>query len=256
MLVRCHSLAVMFVAAGWLSTASAQCINFGDAAGCDSIGCGGVACEETDCVACDGVPSCWCNSPYLLGDWSGHRSDLADNGITFDADVSSFFFGNTTGGLERRFRYAGHGDYVTNVNFGKLGLQEGLFLKLRAEHRFGEPVNRDTGAILPATVLPDLPVADSEHLLLTNVLFTQMLSERFALIFGEARYARRRHERICSRTRQVAVLERWIRRQPHSLANGPLCNSGSRFCDPRRRGGADLLVSRAESNRHGLDRRL
>lgn len=121
----------------------------------------------------------------LTGDWCGNRSWLAERGVTFQLDIAHFYQGVASGGIRRTDRYGGHGDYVTNVDFGALGVQDGLFLKVRAEHRFGENINRDTGALLPASVLADLPVADSEELLLTNVLFTQALSERFAVFFGK-----------------------------------------------------------------------
>lgn len=121
----------------------------------------------------------------LTGDWYGNRTWLAERGVTFELDVAQFYQGVTSGGVRRTDRYGGHGDYVANVDFGKLGVQEGLFLKVRAEHRFGQNINRDTGALLPASVLADLPVVDEEELLLTNVLFTQALSERFAVFFGK-----------------------------------------------------------------------
>lgn len=121
----------------------------------------------------------------LTGDWFGNRDWLAERGVTFDWDVAHFYGGVTSGGLDRRDRYGGHGDYVTNFQLGKLGFNEGLFLKLRAEHRFGESVNPDTGAFLPSYLATDLPARDNEELLLTNVLFTQALSERFALFFGK-----------------------------------------------------------------------
>ena len=93
-----------------------------------------------------------------LGDWCGKRTALANRGITFDLDVANFYTGVMEGGLDRRFRNGGHGDYVMNADLGKLGVCEGLFLKVRAEHRFGENVNRSTGAFLPAYVLADLPI--------------------------------------------------------------------------------------------------
>jgi porin len=126
----------------------------------------------------------WC-TPQLTGDWCGCRDTLVDNGITFDWDVAHFYGGVASGGLDRTFRYGGHGDYVTNLDLDKLAGRKGLFLKLRAEHRFGENINRDTGSVLPAYVLADLPVLGEEELLLTNVLFTQFLSERFAVFFGK-----------------------------------------------------------------------
>ena len=121
----------------------------------------------------------------LTGDWCGNRTCLADNGITFDLDVVHYYQGVTSGGVEQRFAYGGHGDYVANVDFGKLGVQEGLFLKVRAEHRFGENVNSAAGVFLPPAVQTDLPVADSEELLITNFLFTQFLNERTAVFFGK-----------------------------------------------------------------------
>lgn len=136
-------------------------------------------------LCCVALASAAVAAEPLSGDWCGNRSCLAGHGVTFDFDIAQFYQGVAGGGVHRTDRYGGHGDYVTNVDFGKLGVQEGLFLKVRAEHRFGQNVNRDTGALLPAAVLADLPIAGEEELLLTNVLFTQALSERFALFFGK-----------------------------------------------------------------------
>lgn len=122
----------------------------------------------------------------LTGDWCGNRSYLGECcGITFDLDAVQFFQGVTSGGLEQTGRYAGHNDYVVNFDMDKLAGREGLFVKLRAEHRYGENYNRDTGAFLPEAVLADLPIADSENVYLTNVLLTQFLSERFAVFAGK-----------------------------------------------------------------------
>ena len=123
--------------------------------------------------------------PRLTGDWWGARPSLAEHGITLDADVTQFYYGVTSGGLQQEFRYGGHADFVVNADFGKLGIQEGLFLKLRAEDRFGESLSGATGAFLPPNVLADLPVPDSYDLYLTNVLFTQALSESFAVFAGK-----------------------------------------------------------------------
>lgn len=131
------------------------------------------------------VDESWYGRETLTGDWGGTRTGLAESGITFDFDHAHFYQGVAHGGLNQRFAYGGHGDYVTNFDFGKLGVQEGLYLKVRAEHRFGQTINGDTGAVLPAAILPDLPVSDDEDLLITNFLFTQFLDERFAVFFGK-----------------------------------------------------------------------
>ncbi|MCC7085317.1 MAG: carbohydrate porin [Pirellulales bacterium] len=72
-----------------------------------------------------------------------------------------------------------------NVDAGKLGIHDGLLLKLKAEHRYGETITDDVGSFLSPTIAADLPIPNSEQLYLTNVLLTQMLSERFAIFAGK-----------------------------------------------------------------------
>ncbi len=135
--------------------------------------------SSCDVAACDATCSndlCWCESFY---------SCLSDSGITVSNNVTQFYFGTISGGLDETDRYGGHGDYVATMDLGKLGVHEGLFLKLRAEHRFGRSVGEPAGVLLPPTLPTELPVADSRDLYLTNVLFTQFCSERFAVYAGK-----------------------------------------------------------------------
>jgi porin len=126
----------------------------------------------------------WCR-PKLTGDWNCHRVWAAEDGVTFDFDETLYYFGVTSGGLDRDWGLSGHGDYVINMDMNKLAGREGMFIKLRGEHRYGETIDGLTGALLPATVTPGLPVSDSEDFYLTNVLFTQALSENFAVFAGK-----------------------------------------------------------------------
>jgi hypothetical protein len=66
---------------------------------------------------------------------------LVQQGITFDFNLTQFFQGITHGGREEQFLYGGHGDYLFNFDLDKLAGQQGLFLQMRAEHRFGESIN-------------------------------------------------------------------------------------------------------------------
>ncbi|MEM1224124.1 MAG: carbohydrate porin [Planctomycetota bacterium] len=129
--------------------------------------------------ACDAPPA---PSEHCCDDF---LSCLADSGVRFGGNLTQFYFGTADGGAEQTDRYGGHGDYVANFDLGALGLHEGLLLKVRAEHRFGRSITEPTGAILPATTAADLPVRDSRELVLSNVLFTQFLSERFAVFAGK-----------------------------------------------------------------------
>ena len=150
-------------------------------AGCDGNVCD-CACEGNPCWTSGTCSDLWTRS-NLSGGWLGHRAALAENGIVVDADVTQFYQGVASGGLEQRFRYGGHGDYVVKFDFDKLSGQEGLFLQLRAEHRFGQAVNLDSGSYGAPAVLANLPALNTEDLILTNVVFTQALSEQF-IVFG------------------------------------------------------------------------
>lgn len=150
-------------------------------------------CETTTCdpmfeslnscdATCDGFPEL---SNSLFSKISQYRKRLAMRGIQFQGNLTQFYYGNTTGGIEREFRYSGHGDYVSNIDFGALGIQEGLFLKIRAEHRFGESLAGATGAIFPSNLAADLPAADDDRLMMTNFLITQAFSPSFAVFAGK-----------------------------------------------------------------------
>lgn len=128
---------------------------------------------------------CLCERPVLLGDWGGCRTEQLGCGMLWQLDNTVFYFGNTTGGREQGFTFAGHGDYVLNWDMSKVGFHEGFFMKLRAEHRYGEPISDYSGTFLPPTIQTDVPVRGSEQIYLTNVLFTQMLSEQFAVFAGK-----------------------------------------------------------------------
>jgi len=146
-------------------------------------------CDTTE--YCDGYPDMvssdggCCTSQYLLGDWGGTRSSLADNGITLDASVTQYYQGVTSGGRRREFEYAGHGEYILTTDFGKLGVHDGLLMKVRAEHRFGTPINQAAGVLLSPAMLSTFPVPNEEDLIISEFLFTQFLSENVAIYAGK-----------------------------------------------------------------------
>ncbi|MCG6156377.1 carbohydrate porin [Rubinisphaera margarita] len=131
--------------------------------------------EELCCDSC--IDEDCCSELSLL-------ERMAESGITFNANLYQMYQGTAAGGVRQEFDYGGHGDYIANLDLGKLAGQEGLFLKLRAEHRFGMRGGPPDGVILPSAISTSLP-GDTDDLLLTNVLFTQFLSEEFAVSFGK-----------------------------------------------------------------------
>ncbi|MEM6689258.1 MAG: carbohydrate porin, partial [Planctomycetota bacterium] len=141
--------------------------------------CDGLACDDFCCQSRQTGDCAW------IDQWFGCKQKIAASGISFNGNLTQFYFGNVDGGIRRTDRFGGHGDYLSRIDFGKLGVQEGLILQLRAEHRYGQSVVNDTGVFLPQTLATELPVNDQRDLFLTNVLFQQFLSESFAIYFGK-----------------------------------------------------------------------
>ena len=112
-------------------------------------------------------------------------SCLNDHGIAFDADLTQFYQGVASGGREQHFRYGGHGEYLLNIDGDKLLGQKGLFVQMRAEHRFGQDINASTGALMPASILMALPVLDDDDLVLSEYFATQFFSESIAVFAGK-----------------------------------------------------------------------
>ena len=121
----------------------------------------------------------------LTGDWGGLRSDLRDNGITFDVSANQYYQGIGSGGLDRNFIYGGRADYLMKIDGEKAGLWKGSFLDLHGESVYGSSVNSNTGAILPVNFGRSLPSPNTSVTALTGVKFTQALSENFAVFAGK-----------------------------------------------------------------------
>jgi porin len=146
------------------------------------------ACDTLDreTGVCDSIGrSAEARKSWMDGGESDFRTRLVENGITATNNLSNFYFGNTRGGIEREFRFSGHGDYRFNFDINKMGGPQGQFLQIRAEHRYGETLAGATGTFLPPNFAARLPVVDSESVYITNFLFTQALSESFALYAGK-----------------------------------------------------------------------
>jgi len=149
-------------------------------------------CDHINDEACDALLSAELNNVSNKDWFNALRlprfsllDDLAEKGILFEGNLTSFYQGNVAGGAQNKFQFSGHGDYAANMNLEKLGFGRGQFLKIRAEHRFGDPITQASGALLPPNISPETPVRNSDELYITNFLFIQALSENFALYFGK-----------------------------------------------------------------------
>ena len=126
----------------------------------------------------------WSRS-QLSGDWFGVAKQLAENGFTFFGDITQYYQGVTSGGGSSSFAYGGRGDYLIDIDSGKLGLWNGGHLDLRGETRLGQDCNEIDGAVALSNFAMALPRLNQNVTALTGVQFTQDLSERLSVFFGK-----------------------------------------------------------------------
>ncbi len=121
----------------------------------------------------------------LTGDWWGERTKLAEHGVTFDITATQYYQGVLRGGTNQSWKYGGLMDYRINFDFQKMGLWEGAFVDVQLQHQFGEFINTDTGAMVPVTMDGVLPLPDYRDVAVSQVKYTQFLSESLAVYFGK-----------------------------------------------------------------------
>lgn len=119
------------------------------------------------------------------GDWWGHRSALADHGVTFDLFATQFYQGVASGGREQEFEFGGKLDYLFNLDTGKLGLWQGGFVNLHAETRYGTAVNNIDGLLAPSNLPLSFPEPDGSISSITGLKLTQALSEQAVVFVGK-----------------------------------------------------------------------
>ena len=110
---------------------------------------------------------------------------MRDHGITLDISTTAYYQGTASGGLHDGFEFGGRSDYILNVDGQKAGLWPGLFINLHGETVYGDSANLFTGAVVPVNIGRAHPVFSGTAGALTNVRFTQALSENFVLYAGK-----------------------------------------------------------------------
>lgn len=174
---------ILQLSCGWLVSLAIQATAVAQG-NCDHTdlanwNCDGATCDALGCDA-------WPEDNYgITGDWLGLRSRLDQRGIEFEGDVTQFYQGVAHGGLRQNFRYAGHAEYVTKFDFEKLVDLDGLSLLVRAEHRWGQGIGRSAGTLLPPSLHAVTPSLESEDVIITNFLFTQVVSDGLTTFFGK-----------------------------------------------------------------------
>jgi porin len=121
----------------------------------------------------------------LTGDWGGERTKLAEQGITFDISATQYYQGVLQGGTNQSWKYGGLMDYRIHFDFQKMGLWQGAFVDVQLQHQFGEWINFDTGLLNPVNSDGVSPLPDYRDVAVSQVKYTQFLSESLAVYFGK-----------------------------------------------------------------------
>jgi len=123
----------------------------------------------------------------LTGDWGGARTGIAEKGIQLEVSVQEYYQGVTGGGFNDNGDWEANGtsDYRLKFDSGKSGLWPGGFLEFHGESYWENTVNSFTGALLPVNFDPTLTALAGNGTYLSHVIFTQFLSERFAITGGK-----------------------------------------------------------------------
>ena len=137
------------------------------------------------CDACDERPGLCRHDDGLCERWFKISRSLEDCGIKFEGELSQFYQGVSSGGLQREFRYGGHGEYNAELDFGKICGWDGFSLELGSEHRFGENVNGATGSVIPVALSLNLPEPETTDLALIEVRFGLELTDNVQVFFGK-----------------------------------------------------------------------
>lgn len=127
--------------------------------------------------------------PFLLGDPSGHRTEWANKGIQFEVDYTQTVQSVVSGGRDTGTQYGGNLDYLVRLDLMRMGLVKGGLVTIRAESRYGNSVNGNTGSILPVNTRSFFPltkdVDDPIAITITDLNYTQFLSEQFLVQVGK-----------------------------------------------------------------------
>jgi porin len=125
---------------------------------------------------------------YLTGDWGGVRTELAEQGLLFDVELTQWLQGNAYGGRDTNnaFRYSGSLDYWIKLDTARMNLWPGGLITLHGETQLGESVNGKVGSLLSPNHQALLPVPGDPGLTtLSEFYLTQALSEKFVVLAGK-----------------------------------------------------------------------
>jgi len=121
----------------------------------------------------------------LTGDWGGLRTDMANKGVTVSVRNVTTFQSLFDGGKDKGETFGGSLDYELHMDFHKMGLWPGAFVRVFGETQYGDFINSRTGATLASNIDGLFPLVDQDTTTLTAAIFYQFLSENIGLFLGK-----------------------------------------------------------------------
>jgi porin len=121
----------------------------------------------------------------LTGDWGGTRNDLAEKGLTFDANLTQIEQGVVDGGKSGQWEYGGRGNLTFHLDTQKLGLWPGGFLTVELEGNWSQGINGNTGALSPVNTNQLFPLVTGTNVAMPAWNFAQFLSRYAGVTFGK-----------------------------------------------------------------------
>jgi porin len=120
----------------------------------------------------------------LTGDWGGARTSLAESGVAVRGDVTGFAMGQIAGTGDKVWDSFGRYDAFVDLDFGKMGLIDGLGFHAHGEGRFGQGQGNFGFQLWPANTGAVLPLG-GESFAASSLYFTQVIGKRSVLMLGK-----------------------------------------------------------------------
>ena len=126
------------------------------------------------------------NRATLTGDWGGSRTNLYEQGVTFDALLTQVYQNVASGGVDsgNDDTYTGLLDYGMTFDTGKLGLWSGGLLTFNAQTGFASNDPLGSGNLSPTNFTGIYPTADKPDTVLMEYYLTQALSKELGVVVG------------------------------------------------------------------------
>lgn len=121
----------------------------------------------------------------VLEEFAATQKCLASQGLVYSIVIPQFYQGVTHGGLDEGFEYGGKVDQFFIMDGSKLWGMEGFGVTMHVETRYGDDVNFNAVGFAPANVAMLYPKEGEHDTAITNLTFSQYLSEEWQVTFGK-----------------------------------------------------------------------